>query len=512
MLIRFYGVRGSSPVCDLDAWRYGGNTPCVLVETSGGHRLLLDAGTGVRPLARTWTAMGEPIRAGWFLSHYHWDHIQGLPVFRPLYDARNHFEFWGPPGPGGEGVQAALQGQMRRPYFPVDLSALAAAHAFTQVAPGDRWRTGDVVVEAARLHHPEPCLGFRFEAATGTLAYATDTEPGDAAADAAVRHLARGADVLIYDAHFAPDGLATRRGWGHSSWREGIQVMRDAGARCLVLFHHDPEADDAELDRRVQRARQEWPETWGAAEGMEITCQTPGVMVERRLPRFGPRIPTEQPIRLRGLNAEGDALELGGIIANATVKSVYLIVPGFTSLEPEVELDFLNGTRSARQKRGRIIRTILDPRTIQPGVVVVLDKESQLLSPASGRHGETATLSARGLLSAATLADPAVDAVIHLDADCAILCWNTRAEQVLRLTSEYALGGDFVRLLVPSDQATDFLARLASPMRDALASAGAGWETELLDQDGRRVPVRIWAWRPRTSGCRPTLILIIRRR
>jgi phosphoribosyl 1,2-cyclic phosphodiesterase len=383
MLIRCYGVRGSSPTCDFRTWRYGGNTACVEVETPGGHRILLDAGTGLRSLARStaWAPAGRPVRVFWLLSHYHWDHIQGLPFFPPLYDGRNRFEFFGPRPEGGQGMEAALQGHILRPYFPVDLSALAAARSFTEVAPDTRWRAGDATVEAVRLHHPHGCLGYRIETPAGTLVYATDTEPGDPAGDEAVRRLARGADVLIYDAQFSVERLPSRHGWGHSTWQEGIRVARAAGARCLLLFHHDPEADDAALDRLVQLARAEWPETWAAAEGLQVAVRTPGVFVERMVSRIGPRLRGRRPILLRGKTADGSVLELKGFMANVTLKGTYLIIPEWTSLEPEVEIDILGENRHGRVMRGRVVRIDVDPETGQPAIGIAFAEDPSGASP-----------------------------------------------------------------------------------------------------------------------------------
>ena len=153
MLVRFHGVRGSNPTCDVRTWHYGGNTPCVEVETPVGHRIVLDGGTGVRSLSRGpgWGPDAVPVHASWLVSHYHWDHIQGLPFFPPLYESRNRFAFYGLQPDGGGGMEAALQGQMLRPYFPVDMSLLAAARAFTVVEPGSRWRVEDLCADAGHL-------------------------------------------------------------------------------------------------------------------------------------------------------------------------------------------------------------------------------------------------------------------------------------------------------------------------------------------------------------------------
>ncbi len=380
MLIRCYGVRGSTPICDLRTWRYGGNTACVHVQTPAGHQILLDAGTGLRPLSHAtgWTTTGRPVHAFWLLSHYHWDHIQGLPFFPPLYGARNRFEFFGLKPAGGDSMETVLQGHMQQPYFPVDFSLLAAVRSFTEIEPGARWQLGDATVEAAALYHPQGCLGYRIETTTGVLVYATDTEPGDRAGDEAVRRLAHRADVLIYDAQFPPERLPARRGWGHSTWAEAVRVAKDAGVRCLVLFHHDPDADDTTVDRAVQQAREQWPETWAAAEGLEVSCRTPGVFVERMFSRIGPRLRGRQPIVLRGKSVDGEPVTLNGFMANVTLKGTYLIIPEWSSVQPEVEIDLLNGEGKAM--RGQVVRIDVDPETGQPAIGIVFGAEESPLS------------------------------------------------------------------------------------------------------------------------------------
>jgi phosphoribosyl 1,2-cyclic phosphodiesterase len=249
--------------------RYGGNTACVEVRL--GERLyVFDCGTGFRNLGKQLLREfgGRSLQAHIFISHYHWDHIQGIPFFAPLYDAENRFYFHA--SSGNRPLREALEGQMIQPYFPVNMSEMAAQREFHDISEG-RSTFEDCVIEACRLNHPQGCLGFRMETAAGTLVYATDNEPGDAAHDRAVRKLAAGADLLIYDAQYLPAEYETeKRGWGHSHWREAINVARESGAKELVLFHHDPEHDDPCLDSIVREARSSFPKLRAAAEGMVI--------------------------------------------------------------------------------------------------------------------------------------------------------------------------------------------------------------------------------------------------
>jgi phosphoribosyl 1,2-cyclic phosphodiesterase len=269
MQVTFWGVRGSTPTPQPENMRYGGNTACVEVRL--GERLyVFDCGTGFRNLGKHLLREfgGRSLEAHIFISHYHWDHIQGIPFFAPLYEADNRFYFHA--SSATRPSREALEGQMIQPYFPVNMSAMAARREFQDLSEG-RSTFQDCVIETSRLNHPQGCLGFRMETAAGTLVYATDNEPGNTVYDRAVRKLADGADLLIYDAQYLPEEYAgKKRGWGHSHWREAVNVAQESGVKELVLFHHDPEHDDSCLDLIVREARGLFPNLRAAAEGMVI--------------------------------------------------------------------------------------------------------------------------------------------------------------------------------------------------------------------------------------------------
>jgi phosphoribosyl 1,2-cyclic phosphodiesterase len=286
MRIKFWGVRGSTPTPQPENLRYGGNTSCVEVRL-GNRVFIFDCGTGLRPLGHKLSheMHGEPVAAHVFVSHFHWDHIQGIPFFRPLYDlSESRFTFHS--SSRTRSLQRVMEEQMASPYFPVDTSEMKAQRSFYDIDQG-AMTLDDVTVRTAWLNHPQGCMGFRLETPDGTLVYATDNEPGDPDFDRNVRKLAAGADVLVYDSQYLPEEYeARKRGWGHSHWREAVNVVMESGARELILFHHDPDHDDACIDKVVAEARNYYPSVRAAAEGMEIVLSNqPSVPEPRPLVR-----------------------------------------------------------------------------------------------------------------------------------------------------------------------------------------------------------------------------------
>lgn len=269
--VRFWGVRGSVATGGPSFAEVGSNTSCVEVR-AGEERIILDAGTGLVQLGQTLTA---PVAAALLISHFHWDHIQGFPLFQPGYDPGCSFDIYGP-GRDEHGVEAALRRQMERPHFPVPLDAMRANLTFHPLEPGDQIRIGGAIVKAALLNHPQPCLGYRIEFGGVSVVYATDTEQlADGRLNPSVLELARGADLLIYDAQYSEDeyhgrGGPCRVGWGHSTIPEACRIASAAGVRRLALFHHDPSHDDLHIARLVRQAQLLFPSTFAACEGRSI--------------------------------------------------------------------------------------------------------------------------------------------------------------------------------------------------------------------------------------------------
>jgi len=284
--IRFWGVRGSLTTPGRATARFGGNTSCVEL-LCGDERLVLDMGSGLRTLGQH-IAGRSPVRATFFLSHYHWDHIVGLPFFGPAYDPRTELVVYGARRLG-KGVREILAGQMTNPYFPVNLDQLRARIDYRDLQDGERVGVGPMTVHARELSHPGGAMGFRVETASATLVYATDFEHGSAADDALIE-LSQGADMLVMDAQYTLPEYDTHRGWGHTTWAECVRVARAAQARRLVLFHHDPGHSDAEVGAIARLARSQFPATDAAREGKEYVLgvrarRTPARAAARRSSR-----------------------------------------------------------------------------------------------------------------------------------------------------------------------------------------------------------------------------------
>lgn len=269
-LVRFWGVRGSVPCPGPETLRYGGNTSCVEVMC-GAQRLILDAGTGLRVLGVHLN--GQDQLAGHiFLTHTHIDHINGFPFFRPAYAASNRFQVWaGHMGGRAGALQEVLADMMRAPLFPVPLDIMHACIAFNDFAAGEVLQPAPgIVLRTAALNHPNGATGYRIEFAGKSICYVTDTEHREGELDAAIVELIRGSEIVIYDATYTDEEYPHYRGWGHSTWNEGVRLCAAAGAGRLVAFHHDPDHTDLDLDRIAAELEQARPGSRMAIEGLVL--------------------------------------------------------------------------------------------------------------------------------------------------------------------------------------------------------------------------------------------------
>jgi len=266
--VRFWGVRGSIPTPGADTVRYGGNTSCVEVRC-GERIIILDGGTGLRGLGINLTNSPTTDAASLFLSHLHWDHIQGIPFFAPLAVEGYTLDIYGP-HKGSVTLAENLERQMGDPYFPVPLTAMKSEIRFHEVSAGEVIHIGRVDIKTASLRHPGGAMGFRIEHEGASVAYCCDHEHIPGQIDANVLALAAAADLLIFDATYTDEDFKDKVGWGHSTWQHACKVAATAKVRRLVLTHHEPGHDDDFMDGIEVEAQKRFEATVAAKEGMEI--------------------------------------------------------------------------------------------------------------------------------------------------------------------------------------------------------------------------------------------------
>ena len=252
--VKFWGVRGSIACPSPKHVAFGGNTSCIEV-TAGGHRMILDAGTGIRNVGH-WFMRKNVSHAHLLQSHTHWDHINGFPFFGPAFS--DEFEFTIMAGHAQEvgGIKKIMAGQMAQPVFPVPLEALRSKLIFEDFTAGDSFKIGSSInIRTTPLNHPGRATGYRIEYKGKAVCYITDTEHVLGKPDQNVLGLIEGADLVIYDCTYTDDEFEEKIGWGHSTWQEGVRLCRAANVRNLAIFHHDPDHEDLFMEQVEADAR-----------------------------------------------------------------------------------------------------------------------------------------------------------------------------------------------------------------------------------------------------------------
>ena len=282
---RCWGTRGSMPTPGIATAGFGGNTSCVEIMAAG-RRFIFDAGSGIRLLGEELLRKAEPVVAEVFLTHFHWDHIQGLPFFGPLYNPDTRIRVHGAMQ-GDIDIRTLIAGQMGPIYFPVPFETVEAHMDFVHLN-GDTWHEPGVEVDAIRVRHPANTYGYRIRCQGSTIAYIPDNElvGGEYPLDAKETYgklveFLDGVDLLLHDAMFTNEDYQRKEGWGHSTYEQTVQLAEDAGVGRLFLFHHAPERTDEQLARIADELRDDIARRGSrlildvAEEGEDLIVQEP---------------------------------------------------------------------------------------------------------------------------------------------------------------------------------------------------------------------------------------------
>ena len=267
--VKFWGVRGSIACSGPKTVRYGGNTSCLEVRC-GDRIIILDAGSGIRYLGNELITKG-PLDVDIFLTHTHFDHICGMPFFTPFFVPQSKFRISAGHLLPEHNVEFVLSEMMMAPLFPVPMAIFNADIAFQDFISGDTLDLGDgITLRTAPLNHPNRATGYRVEYQGRSICYITDTEHTPGAPDENVAGLIHGADIVIYDGTYTDDEFPNHITWGHSTWQEGLRMCEANDVKKYVLFHHDPERDDDQLDEIGRQLEELRPGTVVAREGMVL--------------------------------------------------------------------------------------------------------------------------------------------------------------------------------------------------------------------------------------------------
>ena len=270
-----YGARGTLPVGGKDFEKYGGHTTCFCLKTSQGL-IIIDAGTGISLIDETKDE--ELLPATMLFTHFHLDHLLSLPFLKRIYNQKSSLKLMADPSRRPD-LRSTLMNLFTPPYWPVLMDKTAASFEFNNLPEG-AFSSGEsacggnsielygVRVSWCHLYHPQGSLAYRLETAEGSVAVVTDHECGDPKLDDILLQFCSKADFLIYDAQYTPDEMETHRGWGHSSWAEGVEIAVKAKVGELILTHHDYKRQDDEIDAIVEATRRHFPKTRAANEGM----------------------------------------------------------------------------------------------------------------------------------------------------------------------------------------------------------------------------------------------------
>ena len=269
LTVRFWGVRGSIPCPGPDTVIYGGNTSCIEIRAND-RLLIIDMGSGARPLgdwllANDYKKYGK-IKADIFISHTHWDHIIGFPMFTPIYNNNSELKITGPVVSENESLKDIFEAQFSHNYWPVRYEELAAKIEYNQIKETELNLGDGLVVTSKFLHHPVICLGYRFNFMGKSMAVVYDHEPfAESQENEKVVQFLKDVDLLIHDAQYTSDEYKAHLGWGHSSLDHAAKTAAEAGVKKLLFFHHEPTRTDNQL---IQLEKEYSQKAAFAKEGM----------------------------------------------------------------------------------------------------------------------------------------------------------------------------------------------------------------------------------------------------
>jgi len=268
MELEFWGTRGTCPVSGKDKVKYGGHTACASLTAPSGEVIIIDAGTGLRDLGRKLAAEHRETcpHLHLLLTHFHLDHVMGLPFFSPLYSERATVTFYSEAEP--EETECLLAALMAGRLFPVDVAELRSSRHFKKL-PAGSLEIGGLRISHHALNHPQGSVAFRLDSGGRSVVFSTDTEHPLKGVDEGLADFSRKADTFIYDATFTPEEYeAHRRGWGHSTWEAGTKLAEAAAVGRLYLSHLNPDFSDRQVDGIVRQARRQFPRTLALHPGM----------------------------------------------------------------------------------------------------------------------------------------------------------------------------------------------------------------------------------------------------